>query len=741
MKNIYRMFLTVALMVGIVSANAQNHQPNRCTITNGNRSYTVEASVNTMINKVSENIVTTSIGGIENNSVRANAETHNLFIRPEGDWNAMRIIGPNGFMQYIMVFMQDEFNAAVEEGDYIIFIEGQKTVNGQQALCWLGYEINVSQDVTMNPSFDEARFHINIEGKDENGNSVQQNPCIDNYLEIFVGFKEYGAGMSYPVFDGNSSDVLCNELGDSFTVAASQRINVENQTAYFINYPTHFGKLDGDLLMSNDPSELKSDLFYFNLRNNNSGNNISFYSVDFTRYCISQNSNTNYWTAFQGWNLDLTFDPSLPIRIVTDNIIEDPSVNYDYGFCVVKPYVTVYENHTSDPTQYVSYSEQMVSPGVYMNNEHKWIREPFGNMPYLYNLKAMEYFDPMIQTPAANVVPMGQPNYLGERTPILYYQAENFNASTSLYGMDYLAGQMQFISDNGCIRKSDECAIVTIMANGNEIFNDSLYRFNENFMFPVEGPCAVDMEITDNYLIDDGVEKFNNTRISFDLNRDDAMPPTMTILKVMNAEGVENVFLPDYANSNINFAAGDFDVHDAGGWFDKMLYKAKPSVEVFYAIANGDWMPLECTENEELFHVNYGNVFTIELSQLDESVLNQWVNLKFVVTDEAGNSQVQELSNVFYVGQHTSVNEATTLTSTVYPNPFTNEVRINAAETVNGNASISVFNVLGEQVISKVMNCSETTSFSIDGSSLNAGIYFYSIATEKGTLQGRIVKE
>ena len=172
-----------------------------------------------------------------------------------------------------------------------------------------------------------------------------------------------------------------------------------------------------------------------------------------------------------------------------------------------------------------------------------------------------------------------------------------------------------------------------------------------------------------------------------------------------------------------------------------MMYQGKPSVEVYYSTESKDWTVLDYTEVEDMFHVNYGNYFTIELSQLDESVLNQWVNLKFVVTDEAGNSQVQELSNVFYVGQQTSVNEVTTLAHTVYPNPFTNEVRINAAETVNGNASISVFNVLGEQVISKAMNCNNTNEFVIDGSSLNAGIYFYSIATENGTLQGRIVKE
>ena len=741
MKNIYRMFLIVALMVGAISTNAQKRQPNRCTIIDENRSFTVEASANTMINKMSDKIIATSIGGVENKYIRSNAETHNLFIKPEGNWTSIRVVGLNGFMQYIMYFMQDEFNADVEDGDYIIFIEGKKIVNGQETLCYLGYEINVSQDVTMNPSMDEATFHVYVEGKDENGNSVQQNPYIDNYLEIYVGYEQYGACMMYIDFEGNTSNILCNDLGDSFTVAVSQRISVENQTSYFINYPTHFGKLDGDLVMSNDPSEFETDLFYFNLRNNNSGNNISFYSVDFTRYCISQKSNIYSWAALSARNHDLTFDPSTPIRLVTNDKIEDLSVYYDKGYCAIKPYVSVYENYTSDPIQYANYTEQLVSPGVYMNNEKNWIREPFSDIPYLMNGKILDYFDPMTPTPAANMVATDQPNYLAERTPILYYQAENFNASTSLYGMDYFAGQMQFFSDNGSIRKSDESANITILANGNEIFNDSLYHFNENFMFPVEGPCAVDMQINDNYLIDDGIEKFNNTRISFDLNRDDAMPPTMTILKVMNAEGVEKVFLPDYANSNINFAAGDFDVHDAGGWFDKMLYKAKPSVEVFYAIANGDWMPLECTENEDLFHVNYGNMFAIDLGQLDANVAGQWVSLKFVLTDEAGNSQTQELSNVFYVGSSTSVNETTTLAHTVYPNPFTNEVRINAAEAVNGSASISVFNVLGEQVISKAMNCNETTEFVIDGSSLNAGIYFYNISTENGELKGRIVKE
>ena len=276
------------------------------------------------------------------------------------------------------------------------------------------------------------------------------------------------------------------------------------------------------------------------------------------------------------------------------------------------------------------------------------------------------------------------------------------------------------------------------------MYNDNLFNFNMmSGYFDSEFPFIANIEITNNHLIYDDVEKTNKTIIEFDMKRQDAMPPTLTFMQVLNENNNEAIYLPNYCNSLINFTAGDFTGHidELFGMTTHMDYFAKPSVEVYYSTESKDWTALDYTEVEDMFHVNYGNYFTIELSQLDESVLNQWVNLKFVVTDEAGNSQVQELSNVFYVGQQTSVNEVTTLAHTVYPNPFTNEVRINAAETVNGNVSISVFNVLGEQVISKVMNCSETTSFSIDGSSLNAGIYFYSIATENGTLQGRIVKE
>ena len=171
--------------------------------------------------------------------------------------------------------------------------------------------------------------------------------------------------------------------------------------------------------------------------------------------------------------------------------------------------------------------------------------------------------------------------------------------------------------------------------------------------------------------------------------------------------------------------------------------KSNNNVEVYYSIENGEWVSLEYAEDEAMFHPNYGNFFTIDLAQLDANVADKWVNLKFVVTDEAGNTQTQELSSVFYAGESISVNEhtANSLPHTVYPNPFTNEVSITAAQTVNGEANIVVYNVLGEQVYCKAESCTEATQFVIDGSEWKSGIYFYRISTEDGVLQGKIVKE
>lgn len=227
-----------------------------------------------------------------------------------------------------------------------------------------------------------------------------------------------------------------------------------------------------------------------------------------------------------------------------------------------------------------------------------------------------------------------------------------------------------------------------------------------------------------------------------DLSSDDVTPPTMTFLQVKDADNRENVELTDLSQSTICFAAGDFSPHfNDEGAVDYMQYDGRPELGVSYSYGNGDFTDLEVKEESSLFHENYGNVFTVDLAQIPADVNNTWVDVQFIFIDDVGNVQQQILSNLFYVGELTNVSESTATTSTVYPNPFQTSFTVKAVNPVSGKAVVNVYNVLGENVYTKAMNCNNTTEFVIDGSSLNAGIYFYSISTEKGTLQGRIVKE
>ena len=266
--------------------------------------------------------------------------------------------------------------------------------------------------------------------------------------------------------------------------------------------------------------------------------------------------------------------------------------------------------------------------------------------------------------------------------------------------------------------------------------------------YQCENAGLVTIDIDNRHLVTSNIEKYNQTHIEFDFNRDDVTAPTMTILQVKNEEGKESINIPQLVGSNISFAAGDFSPHytEEGGYghYDYMQYDGKPNIQAYCSLEDEDeiyWMSLICEENETMFHENYGNYYNIPLVQLAGMYNNEWISLKFILTDEAGNTMEQVLNNVFYVGTWDSIEEQKGISHSVYPNPFQTSFTVNAVNPVSGKAVVNVYNVLGENVYAKAVDCSETNEFVIDGSSLNAGIYFYNIATENGELKGRIVKE
>ena len=751
-KNFYKRFaLATLLAIGCTQiANAQiGNTPKRYTLGDGkNYVRVVETDADVNIYEVNENCTMTTFNIEPKKNIRAGATTHTLSVYPPEEcsmWTIIAVSGDTYLNQQPHYYGGEGLIDEVEEGFYDIAIYGSAT----GFFFWIVYDhVEVSDDVTIQSSMDDCPYTVGVFSHTPDSTPMSELNYAFLSWYILFDFLGKGAPFYFELQDWNQTYhehlpyFRFSAFDERSSIGLAEILFEENQTCYFIDHDPIAG-CSGDIIFESDGKDLKTHEEYYNVNTTET----SYYYVD---HCITTHDFDGTPLRFF-WDSRYTqneFDSSLPLTVVSNVKIEDPhDYSRGYYYAMFPKVIETCDFEHLHPNMYIN---DLAPSLMYYDADDQLVREPFHH----YQIRGGSFFanessenstDVLIPSPMVYLSDIGEKLFFGDRTPLLYQQTIAFNNETSPIGESFYLINTTMMGDNGIQRIGDHDAIIHISLDGEEVYCDSLWRYLLDAYLPAEQPGIVTMDITDNHLVVEGVEKTNTSHTEFDLYRDDAMPPTMTILQVKNKYGAESVELIDWYNAQIVFAAGDFEPHynEEWWWFDKMLYKAKPNVNVYYSIENGEWQPLEYTENDELFHVNYGNVFTIDLAQLDANVTDKWVNLKFVVTDEAGNSQTQTMENVFYAGEMVSVNEHTveSLQHQVYPNPFSSEVKITAAQGVNGVANIAVYNILGEQVYGKTENCTETKEFTIDGNTWKPGVYFYSISTEDGVLQGKILKE
>lgn len=91
----------------------------------------------------------------------------------------------------------------------------------------------------------------------------------------------------------------------------------------------------------------------------------------------------------------------------------------------------------------------------------------------------------------------------------------------------------------------------------------------------------------------------------------------------------------------------------------------------------------------------------------------------------------------YVVGEVLSINEEFKIEASLYPNPSNGIVNVNSKETIN---NFSVFNVLGQKVISKKLTASNK-NFEINLSAFSKGIYTIQLKGEKGKVSQKIILE
>ncbi len=669
--------------------------------------------------------------------VKGNAQTHTLNVYPptENEWDFIFISDGVDIIEFFFEGMGDYLSLDLEEGTYYIETSGYIETDENYFRCYWTFDVDLNEDTDVYVDFNECIYDLTINAVDENGNPFEGEYVDINYtIDLFWLEGLLDDEYNYWTFEYTNAvpRVRFNDVNEHSIIRLNVNVEPGNNKSYMIECQTRgmhesqvYTVVAEDMEVVQETFTVKSDA------------EICYYHTDY-KNIISENG---AWSTYNFWSINLVFDPKKPYTLVTNSKIGDPN-NFETGSKTIF-FPTIYEwRDLYGSTDYLDY----ISTTLYIDAEGNVVREAMPLFREDINPKPASWPVYFPETPAKTVMPSGKMTTFGERTPLATYYPRAFNADNTPLNQNFFSGGFYFSGEQSCERTSDYDSFIQIYVDGQEAYNDSIWKFNKYWVNnQPTTPGDVVVEVNNTHLNANEVSKFNKTRVEFSLRNDDAMPPTMTFLRVLDGNGDEAIWHDQLSTSTLVFGCADFGYHfnESTNSYDQLEYNANPDVELLFSLDGETWEPLAFTEDEGLFHIDYGNVFIADLGQLESRALDQWVSLKFTITDAAGNTQIQTLDNVFYAGQMISVHELTTenLLHQVYPNPFTNEVRITTAQAVNGTANIQVYNVLGEQVYNKTENCADTKELTIDGSALKPGIYFYRINTKNDMMQGKIVKD
>ncbi|MBQ0115406.1 MAG: hypothetical protein KBT10_06005 [Bacteroidales bacterium] len=209
-----------------------------------------------------------------------------------------------------------------------------------------------------------------------------------------------------------------------------------------------------------------------------------------------------------------------------------------------------------------------------------------------------------------------------------------------------------YLGRYGELRESDnDLLTMTLKLNGEPV--DCTYADRNQYFYEwtiadrVKG--TVDFEFDNQNMVVDGLQGRNLSKIHYDETADDSFAPTMTMLQMRDVNGNVTDRFEKADDGIIMFSCGDFKFCGNLNTFQYWYECSRPQVEAYYAV-NGqdDWTILSITEDEDAYRAaGFGHLFNADLNQIDGE---GWFDLKFKVSDAAGNYQEQIVSPAFKIG-------------------------------------------------------------------------------------------
>ncbi len=341
----------------------------------------------------------------------------------------------------------------------------------------------------------------------------------------------------------------------------------------------------------------------------------------------------------------------LKTPIIISNIQAEKTISWeeDYGDGEI---VTEYETVRA---------EMIALPALYNGSKWEYINQNHsecGNFSYQCpeegpiveypGVPAYCYFEDQITQP------------IGNSSPILALMNQiNKYEGTTIFTFNPQA----YIGRYGEVRNCDQWNLETIVnINGVKVFdnfngdNISDWCYDNSTNGHEKG--IIEATFTNrNVLVDETIPGFNITSIKVDERNEDLCTPTTQMLIFKNTDRVITDRFQTGEDGIIEFSAGDFNWVNTGG--NRYYTCDEAEVKVEYAPYGEDaFLPLEVEEIPENYYMpGFGYFYRGSLADVSIPSSNGWYDIRFTLTDKAGNEMVQHISPAFKIDQNVGVAE------------------------------------------------------------------------------------
>lgn len=213
----------------------------------------------------------------------------------------------------------------------------------------------------------------------------------------------------------------------------------------------------------------------------------------------------------------------------------------------------------------------------------------------------------------------------------------------------------EFVGRYGETRASDRRATHITISSADSVLADGKLASNSYSLTSVAGLNApVTIVLADSNAVVDGMSGHNITTIKVNPSNADASAPTLQMLQLRNtATGkVTDRFETNSADDVLLVAGGDF-THNPSA---KVWTATPATLQVSWSPSGKDqWTALEMAQDADYAQQwGFGSLWRGNLQQVTAQSDNHWYDLKFVLTDAAGNTQQQVLAPAFSIEKVTS---------------------------------------------------------------------------------------